>query len=82
MELDAITTMITNIGFPIACVICLFRYLKEREAQRDKEQDKWTEAINNNTRVMEKLLDRMEWIERSLKGGGSHDEQRICGEGD
>ena len=81
MELDAITTMITNIGFPIACVICLFRYLKEREAQRDKEQDKWTEAINNNTRVMEKLLDRIEWIECTIKGGVMHDEQRVSSEG-
>ena len=29
MEIEAITTLISNMGFPIACVIALFWYLNK-----------------------------------------------------
>lgn len=55
-----IQELVANVGFPIACVIMMFiQTEKEREAHR-QESDKWTEAINNNTIVMEKILARLE----------------------
>lgn len=60
MELEAITTLITNIGFPIACVIFLFRYLKQREEDHEKESAKWMETVNNNTKVMQSMTEKMD----------------------
>ena len=56
MEDEVISNLISNIGFPIACVVAMFwMWNKERESHKE-ESDKWIEAINNNTRVMEKVL--------------------------
>lgn len=58
--LDVIISFIQNVGFPIACVVAMF-WMWDRERQEHKtEAEKWAEAINNNTRVMEKLVDRLD----------------------
>ena len=60
MEVDVLSQLIGNLGFPIACVIAMF-YMWNREREDHKaESDKWVEAIHNNTVVMEKLLERMD----------------------
>ena len=56
MDAEVISNLISNLGFPIACVVAMFwMWNKERESHKE-ESDKWIEAINNNTRVMEKVL--------------------------
>lgn len=56
MEAEVISNLVSNLGFPIACVVAMFwMWNKERESHKE-ESDKWIEAINNNTRVMEKVL--------------------------
>ena len=56
MTTELISNLISNLGFPIACVVAMFwMWNKERESHKE-ESDKWIEAINNNTRVMEKVL--------------------------
>lgn len=60
METEVITQLVANLGFPIACVVAMFwMWNKEREAHKE-ESDKWIEAINNNTRVMEKVLTKLD----------------------
>ena len=56
---NELTGLIGNLGFPIACVIAMF-YMqnKEREAHKE-EMANMTEAINNNTAILSKLLERM-----------------------
>lgn len=57
--LDVIIQFIQNVGFPIACVVAMF-WMWDRERQEHKaEAEKWAEAINNNTAVMQKLVDRL-----------------------
>lgn len=52
--------LIANLGFPIFCVVMMYIEMgKEREAHKS-ESTAWVEALNNNTLVMQKLLDRME----------------------
>lgn len=68
MDINAITTMIGTLGFPIACVIAMFvREGKDAEARREErrierearaeEADKWTTALNNNTAAIRELVD-------------------------
>lgn len=53
------TSIITQIGFPIAvCLIC-FWYIKKIQEDHKSEMDKMSEAINNNTLVMQRLLDKI-----------------------
>ena len=61
MELiDFIVKFIQNVGFPIACVVAMF-WMWDRERQEHKnEAEKWTEAINNNTLIMQRLLDKLD----------------------
>lgn len=60
MDVQTITTLISSVGFPIfACVACGW-YIKEKDKDHKDEMDKLSTAINNNTLVIQKLLDKME----------------------
>ena len=59
MEIEAITTLISNLGFPIACVITLFWYLNKERDEHKAETQKLADAINNNTLVMERILSKV-----------------------
>jgi hypothetical protein len=57
--MQAVTQLISNVGFPIACVIAMFyRWDKER-TEHKMESERWVEALNNNTNVIQKLIDKM-----------------------
>lgn len=59
MNAAEITTLISNIGFPIACVIAMFAmWNKEREDHKE-EVTKMTEAVNNNTTVLKQILTKL-----------------------
>lgn len=59
MDFNTVTQFISTLGFPIAvCLIC-FWYINKREEQHKDEVTKLSEAINNNTLVMQKLADRL-----------------------
>lgn len=60
MDAQTITNIITTIGFPIAvCLIC-FWYINKIQESHKAEIDKLSESLNNNTLVMQKLLDKLE----------------------
>lgn len=60
MDITILGEFINQYGFPIVCCGVLF-YLNYKQQQRHKEEsDKWTEALNNNTKVMERLVERLE----------------------
>lgn len=59
---QVLTTLIGNLGFPIACVIAMF-YMWNKEREEHKvESLKWVEAINRNTEVIAKLSQRLEGV--------------------
>lgn len=59
MDVNAVITIIQNVGFPICVAIALFWKLnKDDERHRDAEE-KMTEAINNNSQVIIKLTERL-----------------------
>ena len=60
VEMDAIVSLFSNLAVPVACLIATF-YLwnKEREDHK-QEQKELTEAIANNTLVMQKLVDKLD----------------------
>lgn len=59
MDVNAITQLISNIGFPVAvCLIC-FWYINKQSEQHKAEIDELTKALNNNTLVMQRLADKL-----------------------
>ena len=60
MDIQAISTLIGSLGFPIAaCIACFSMLNKEREEHKN-EMAKVTEAINNNTLALEALKGKLE----------------------
>lgn len=50
----------SNLAVPVACLVCTF-YLWNKEREDHKtEQKELTEAIVNNTLVIQKLVDRLD----------------------
>ena len=59
MDISGIAQLIGSLGFPIAACIYLFYSMeKERDAHKE-EMNKITEALNNNTLVMQQLIDSL-----------------------
>lgn len=59
MDINAITTLISNVGVPCACLIATFYlWFKETEAHKE-EMAKMTEALNNNTIALTKLTEHI-----------------------
>ena len=70
MNVDSIATLISSLGFPICCCIVLGWYIKTITETYNKQIDdlrkehkeetlKLTEAINNNTLVVQRLIDKI-----------------------
>lgn len=58
--MDNILQAISTVGFPIALTLILLWYIYDSSNKQKEEIDKISEALNNNTLALTKLLDRME----------------------
>lgn len=57
--MNELVQAISTVGFPIVVCIILI-YLNEKQATQHKEEvDKMTEAVNNNTVVIQQILEHM-----------------------
>lgn len=61
-----IVTLVTNLGFPIAICLLLMWYIREITIKHEEETKRFTEALNNNTLVLQKLCDALD-VEREVK---------------
>lgn len=60
MEVDTVLSIITQIGFPIAVCLIAFWYINKMQTEHKEEMIKMSDAINNNTLVMQKLIDKLD----------------------
>lgn len=60
VDINVFTQLIGNVGVPVACLCAVF-YLWNRETEYHKEEmNNLTKALNDNTLVTQKLLDKLE----------------------
>ena len=70
MDAGTISSLISNVGFPIVCFLAAAWYVKYREDKNDEKIDKiitmhdaenkrMVEALNNNTVAITKLTDAL-----------------------
>lgn len=60
MEFNDIITAICTVGFPIVAYGALFWYVMKKDTEHREEVEKMTEAINNNTIALTKLIERLD----------------------
>ena len=53
--LQIVTQLVSNLGFPIACVCVMFWQQNEERKNHAAESEKWVEALNRNTVAIERL---------------------------
>ena len=75
--MSEVTNLITNLGFPIVCVIACAYFInyiiKAEREENQKREEKYIETINKFSDVLEKVNDnlsnnnkRLEYIENKL----------------
>jgi preprotein translocase subunit YajC len=52
MDANAITTIISTLGFPIACCMALFWYMITQRKLHREETEKLAQTIQNNTEAI------------------------------
>ena len=57
MDVSAISALISNLGFPIACVVAMFWMMNKEREDHKEEMQKVTDAVNNNTLALQRLVD-------------------------
>ena len=59
VDVDVIVNLFSNLAVPVACLIATF-YLWNKEREDHKtEQKELSDAIHNNTLVIQKLIDKL-----------------------
>ena len=59
MDLNAITTLISSVGFPIACCVYLIYTSNKTSEKHAEEVEKLRQTVENNTKVMLKLCNKL-----------------------
>lgn len=57
--INMLTTLIQNVGFPIACVIAMFHFWNKEREDHKTELTSITEALNNNTLVLQSIREAL-----------------------
>lgn len=55
MDIDSVTQVISNVGFPVAVCIALFFYMEKQNERHQQETDKLNETVQSNTKVLTEL---------------------------
>lgn len=59
MGIGDVVQIISTVGFPIAMCLALLWYIKDITEKHKEETEKFTDALNNNTLVLQKLCDSL-----------------------
>lgn len=55
MDIDSVTQLVSNVGFPVAVCIALFFYMERQNERHQQETDKLNETVQSNTKVLTEL---------------------------
>lgn len=60
MDVNAIASLISTLGFPIVVAGAMFWKMNKQDDDHKEEMQKITEAVNNNTVALQMLIDKIE----------------------
>ena len=55
MDIDSVSQLVSNVGFPVAVCIALFFYMERQNERHQQETDKLNETVQSNTKVLTEL---------------------------
>lgn len=55
MDIDSVTQLVSNVGFPVTVCIALFFYMEKQNERHQQETDKLNETVQSNTKVLTEL---------------------------
>ena len=55
MDVNAIVSLISNVGFPVAVCVALFFYMEKQNERHQNETDKLNGTVQSNTKVLTEL---------------------------
>lgn len=55
MDVNAIISIVSNVGFPVAVCVALFFYMEKQNERHQNETDKLNETVQSNTKVLTEL---------------------------
>jgi hypothetical protein len=55
MDINAIVSLVSNVGFPVAVCIALFFYMEKQNERHQRETDRLNETVQSNTKVLTEL---------------------------
>lgn len=55
MSMNEVTSLISNVGFPIAVCVALFYFMMKQEDRHKDETDKINATVEANTKVLTEL---------------------------
>lgn len=58
--INDLAALISTLGFPIGMCLIMCYYINKINDAHKEETDKFAEALNNNTVVLQKLCDKLE----------------------
>lgn len=67
MDVGNLTQLISSVGFPIVMCIALLWYIIKINDARKEETKEFTDALNRNTIMLQKLCDKMD-LKCSVRG--------------
>lgn len=59
MDFATIVSAVSAVGFPIVFCLILYKTMLDQSKEHKEESTKLTEAIHQNTLVIQKLVDKM-----------------------
>lgn len=59
MEVENIVQLFANLGVPVACLVAVFALWNKEREDHKAEMNSVTQAINNNTTLLQRLLDKL-----------------------
>lgn len=62
MDVNAITQIVSTLGFPIVCAAALFWYINKQEERHKSEMDSMRTALNDNTNILSELKELIRTI--------------------
>lgn len=60
MDVNSLIQLVGSLGFPIVACGALFWCMVKSDEQHKEEMNKISEALNNNTRALVKLTERLD----------------------
>lgn len=60
MDVNSISQLVSTVGFPIAMCSLMAYYIKYTEDRHREEVGSLREALNNNTTVLQQLVDKFD----------------------